>query len=307
MSNTVFGWTSFNLFLVAMIVLDLVVFRRKSHAVSMRESLGWTAVWVSLAMLFCLGIYQVHGHVRALHFLTAYLIEESLSVDNLFVFLLLFSYFNVPAKYQYKVLHWGILGALVFRAIFILSGIALIERFHWLIYVFGLILIVSGVNMARGKEMKVEPEKNPVLRLFRRFVPVADGYDGGRFVTRRSGRWLATPLLVVLVVIETTDILFAVDSVPAVLAITRDPFIVYTSNAFAIMGLRALYFTLAGLMRIFHFLHYGLSGILMFVGLKMVLSDIVNVPIVISLGIVAGMLGISVIASLLWPEKKTPA
>jgi len=307
MSNTVFGWTTFNLFLIAMIVLDLVVFRRRSHEVSMRESLGWTAVWVSLAMFFCLGIYHFHGHVRALHFLTAYLIEESLSVDNLFVFLLLFSYFNVPAKYQYKVLHWGILGALVFRAIFILSGIALIERFHWLIYVFGLILIVSGVNMARGKEMKVEPEKNPVLRLFRRFVPVADSYDGGRFVTRRSGRWLATPLLVVLVVIETTDILFAVDSVPAVLAITRDPFIVYTSNAFAIMGLRALYFTLAGLMRIFHFLHYGLSGILMFVGLKMVLSDIVNVPIVVSLGVVAGMLGISVIASLLWPEKKAAA
>jgi tellurite resistance protein TerC len=306
LGDGILGWVVFNVFIVSMIVLDALVFHRKDHAVTLRESLAWTGVWVSLALLFCLGIYYFRGHELALQFLTAYLIEESLSVDNLFVFLLIFSYFRVPAEYQHKVLNWGILGALIFRLVFILAGIALIERFHWLIYVFGLILIASGVNMWRNKDTKVEPDKNPVLTLFRRMVPVTDSYVGGRFFVRQAGKLFATPLMVVVVVIETTDIIFAVDSVPAVIAISRDPFIVYTSNAFAIMGLRALYFTLSGLMGIFHHLHYGLSGILVVVGLKMVLSDVFHVPIVISLAVVGGMLVVSVIASLMWPKPPEP-
>jgi tellurite resistance protein TerC len=298
------GWIAFNTFLVGMLVLDQLVFRRKARAVSLRESLAWTSIWVSLALIFALGVYHYLGHVAALQFLTGYLIEESLSVDNLFVFLLIFSYFRVPAEHQRKVLNWGIIGALFFRLTFILAGIALIERFHWLIYLFGAILVISGVRMAFEVEKKVQPEKNPVLKLVRRFVPLTERYEGGRFFVKRAGRIFATPLFVVLVVIETTDIVFAVDSVPAVIAITRDPFIVYTSNAFAIMGLRALYFTLAGLMNLFHLLHYGLAGILVFVGLKMLLADVIHVPIVLSLGIVGGLLVLSVIASLMWPKKE---
>ena len=279
------------------------MFRRKSHTVSLRESLGWTAVWVSLALIFALGVYHYRGAELALQFLTGYLIEESLSIDNLFVFILIFSYFRVPPEHQHKVLTWGILGALFFRLIFILAGIALIDRFHWLIYIFGVILIVSGVRMALEKEKKIEPDKNPVLRLIKRFIPVTPDYRNGHFFVREGGKWVATPLFVVLIVIETTDIIFAVDSVPAVIAISRDPFIVYTSNAFAILGLRALYFTLAGLMKLFHLLHYGLAGILVFVGLKMLLSDFFHLPIVISLGVVAGLIGGSIILSLWFPVR----
>jgi len=304
MSNTPLGWILFGVFIVSMILLDALVFRRKSHTVSLRESLGWTALWVSLALLFCLGVYHYRGPELALQFLTAYLIEESLSVDNLFVFLLIFSYFRVPPEYQHKVLTLGILGALVFRLIFILAGIALIERFHWLIYVFGGVLIVSGIHMWLEKDKKVEPEKNPVLRLFRRLVPVTDAYENGHFFVRRAGQMVATPLMVVLIVIETTDVIFAVDSVPAVIAISRDPFIVFTSNAFAIMGLRALYFTLASLMNLFHLLHYGLSGILVFVGLKMLISDVYKLPIVVSLAVVGGLLVLSIVASLMWPAQR---
>ena len=304
MSNTPLGWILFGVFIVSMILLDALVFRRKSHTVSLRESLGWTALWVSLALLFCLGVYHYRGPELALQFLTAYLIEESLSVDNLFVFLLIFSYFRVPPEYQHKVLTLGILGALVFRLIFILAGIALIERFHWLIYVFGGVLIVSGIHMWMEKDKKVEPEKNPVLRLFRRLVPVTDAYENGHFFVRRAGQVVATPLMVVLIVIETTDVIFAVDSVPAVIAISRDPFIVFTSNAFAIMGLRALYFTLASLMNLFHLLHYGLSGILVFVGLKMLISDVYKLPIVVSLAVVGGLLVLSIVASLMWPAQR---
>jgi len=303
LSNTPVGWIAFGVFIVSMIMLDAFVFRRRSHTVSLRESLGWTGLWISLALLFALGVYQFNGHERALHFLTAYLIEESLSVDNLFVFLLIFSYFRVPPEYQHKVLTLGILGALVFRLVFILMGIALIERFHWLIYVFGGVLVVSGIHMWRESDRKVEPEKNPVLRLFRRFVPVTEAYENGHFFVRRAGQVLATPLMVVLIVIETTDVVFAVDSVPAVLAISRDPFIVFTSNAFAIMGLRALYFTLSGLMNKFHLLHYGLSGILVFVGMKMILSDVYKIPIAVSLGVVGGLLVTSIVASLMWAKR----
>ncbi len=304
LSNTPLGWIIFGVFIVAMVLLDAMVFRRRSHVVSLRESLGWTVLWVSLALLFGLGVLHFRGHEPALQFVTAYLIEESLSVDNLFVFLLIFSYFHVPREYQHKVLTWGILGALVFRLGFILAGISLIERFHWLTYAFGAILVFSGVNMWRNREPKVEPERNPILRLFRRVVPVTETYEGDRFFVARAGRWLATPLMVVLIVIETTDVLFAVDSVPAVIAISRDPFIVFTSNAFAIMGLRALYFTLAGLMNMFHLLHYGLAGILVFVGLKMVFTDLFPVPITVSLLVVAGLLLASVVGSLLWPKRR---
>jgi tellurite resistance protein TerC len=304
MSNTPLGWTIFGAFIVSMVLLDALVFRRKSHTVSLRESLAWTALWVSLALLFCLGVYHYHSPDLALQFLTAYLIEESLSVDNLFVFLLIFAYFRVPPEHQHKVLTLGILGALVFRLIFILAGIALIERFHWLIYVFGGVLIFSGINMWLERDKKVEPERNPLLRLFRRFVPVTETYEGSRFFVQRAGQWVATPLMVVLIVIETTDVIFAVDSVPAVIAISRDPFIVFTSNAFAIMGLRALYFTLASLMNLFHLLHYGLSGILIFVGLKMVLSDVYKLPIVVSLIVVGGLLVLSIVASLMWPKER---
>ncbi|MDQ3829869.1 MAG: TerC family protein, partial [Candidatus Tectomicrobia bacterium] len=224
-------------------------------------------------------------------------------VDNIFVFLMIFTYFRVPYLHQHKVLFWGILGALIMRAAFILLGVALIQRFHWVIYIMGAFLVVTGVKMATQKDEEIHPERNPVLRLFRRLMPVTETYEGGRFFVRRSGKLWATPLFIVVLVVETTDVIFAVDSIPAILAITLDPFIVYTSNVFAILGLRALYFALAGIMRLFHYLPYGLSLILVFVGIKMLLVDIYKIPIGISLGIVAGVLGISVIASILFPPK----
>jgi tellurite resistance protein TerC len=300
--NTTLLWVGFNLFILAMLALDLLVFHRRSHAIRFRESLIWSGVWISLALLFCVGVYYFRGQQVALEFLTGYLIEESLSVDNLFVFLLIFSYFRVPPEYQHKVLFWGILGALVMRLTFILLGVALLERFHWLIYVFGGVLIISGVRMAFDKDKEIDPEVNPVLRLFRRFFPVSPRYEGDKFFIKTASGLLATPLFVVLLVVETTDVVFAVDSVPAVLAITQDPFIVYTSNAFAILGLRTLYFALAHVMRLFHWLHYGLSAILVFVGLKMVLADVIHVPTPIALAVVAGLLAMSVVASMLWPR-----
>ncbi|NQU09723.1 TerC family protein [bacterium] len=311
MSPAAWKWVLFNLFVIGMLVVDLGVFHRRQHAIRLKEALGWSAFWIVLALLFNLGIlfwYQdpTRPHA-ALEFLTGYLIEKSLSVDNLFVFLLIFSYFRVPAEYQHKVLFWGILGALVMRLAFILTGVALIHRFEWVIYIFGLILIVSGVKMALEKTKEIHPERNPVLRLFCRFMPVSDRLDGPRFLTRQAGRRVATPLLVVLLVVETTDVVFAVDSIPAVLAITTDPFIVYTSNVFAILGLRALYFALAGVMDMFHYLHYGLSAILVFVGLKMLVSHFYQIPIGIALGVVGLILLLSVIISVIWPEKKNGA
>jgi tellurite resistance protein TerC len=302
--SPVIGWIGFNLFILGMLALDLLVFHRRSHAIRFRESLIWSAVWVSLALVFCAGVAYVRGTDVALEFLTGYLIEESLSVDNLFVFLLVFSYFRVAPQYQHKVLFWGILGALVMRLTFILLGVALLERFHWLIYIFGGILIYSGIRMALSKETEIHPESNPVLKLFRRFFPIAPNYVEDKFFVHHHGRWVATPLFVVLIVVETTDLVFAVDSVPAVLAITRDPFIVYTSNAFAILGLRALYFTLARFMSMFHWLHYGLSAILVFVGLKMVLEHYVRIPTTVSLGVVGGLLALSVIVSILLPRRE---
>ena len=284
-----------------MLVLDLGVFHRKSHTVKYREALIWSVVWIALAVIFAVVIYFWHGRTPSLEFVTGYVIELSLSVDNLFVFLLIFRYFQVPPGHQHKVLFWGILGALIMRAIFIAAGVGLIQRFHWIVYVFGAFLVYSGFKLLRQGETEIHPEKNPVLRLFRRLVPVTKDYEGDKFFVRRGGL-LATPLLVVLVVVETTDLLFAVDSIPAILAITRDAFIVYTSNVFAILGLRSMYFALAGMMEMFRFLHYGLSVVLMFVGGKMLLSHYYEVPTVVALGAVAGILLLSVGASLIRPK-----
>ena len=294
-------WILFNVFVVAMLVLDLGVFHRKSHTVKYREALIWSVVWIALALIFAVVIYFWHGRTPSLEFVTGYVIELSLSVDNLFVFLLIFRYFQVPPGHQHKVLFWGILGALIMRAIFIAAGVGLIQRFHWMVYVFGAFLVYSGFKLLRQGEAEIHPEKNPVLRLFRRLVPVTKDYEGDKFFVRRPGL-LATPLLVVLVVVETTDLLFAVDSIPAILAITRDAFIVYTSNVFAILGLRSMYFALAGMMEMFRFLHYGLSVVLMFVGSKMLLSHYYEVPTVVALGAVAGILLLSVGASLIRPK-----
>jgi tellurite resistance protein TerC len=294
-------WVLFNVFVAAMLVLDLGVFHRRAHTVKFREALIWSVVWAGLAVIFAVVIYFWHGRTPSLEFVTGYVIELSLSVDNLFVFLLIFRYFQVPPGHQHKVLFWGILGALIMRAVFIAAGVGLIQRFHGIVYVFGAFLVFSGIKLFRQGEAEIHPEKNPVLRLFRRWVPVTKDYEGNKFFVRRTGL-LATPLLVVLVVVETTDLLFAVDSIPAILAITRDAFIVYTSNVFAILGLRSMYFALAGMMEMFRYLHYGLSIVLMCVGAKMLLSHYYEVPTVVALSAVAGILLLSVAASLLRPK-----
>jgi len=295
-------WILFNVFVVAMLVLDLGVFHRRAHTVKFREALLWSMVWIALAAMFAVVVYFWHGRTPTLEFVTGYVIELSLSVDNLFVFLLIFRFFQVPPAHQHKVLFWGILGALVMRAVFIVAGVGLIQRFHWIIYVFGAFLVYSGIKLFRQENAEIHPEKNPVLRLFRKWVPVTKDYEGNKFFVRRPGLY-ATPLLVVLLVVETTDLLFAVDSIPAILAITRDAFIVYTSNVFAILGLRSMYFALAGMMEMFRYLHYGLSLVLMFVGAKMLLSHYYEIPTVVALGIVAGVLAVSVLASVIHPRR----
>jgi tellurite resistance protein TerC len=297
-------WVAFNVFVLIMLAVDLGVVHRRAHTVRLKEALIWSGIWIALALLFALGVYFWYGPQPALEFLTGYLIEKSLSVDNIFVFVLIFSYFKVPALYQHKVLFWGILGALVMRAIFIFAGIALLQRLHWIIYVFGALLVLTGIKMAMEKDKEIHPDKNPVLRLFRRLVPVTEDYHADHFFVRRFGHYAATPLFIVLLVVETTDIIFAVDSIPAILAITVDPFLVYTSNVFAILGLRALYFALAGVMQLFHYLHYGLSAILIFVGAKMLLADVYKLPVAVALGVIAGILLISVIASVMRPHQR---
>ena len=291
-------WVVFNVFVLGMLALDLAVFHRKAHAVSLREALIWSCVWVSLALLFGLGIYLLRGGEKALEFITGYLIEWSLSVDNLFVFLVIFSYFAVPAIYQHRVLFWGILGALVLRALFIATGTALLSKFHWMIYVFGVFLIFTGIKLLFAGDEKIEPEKNPAVRLVRRFMKITPSFEGQRFFVRKDGMLWATPLFLVLVVVETTDVIFAVDSIPAIFAITLDPFIVYTSNVFAILGLRALFFLLAGVMGMFRYLKVGLSFVLCFVGVKMTIVDFYKIPIGISLGVVGTILLLSIVASL---------
>ena len=302
MSYPLWVWVAFNGFVLAMLAIDLGVFHRTSHEVKLREALAWSAVWVALALAFNALVWSRYGQQRALEFLTGYLIEKSLSVDNIFVFVLIFTYFRVPAQYQHKVLFWGILGALLMRAAFIAAGVTLIQRFHWIIYVFGGFLVVTGIRMAVQQDKEIHPERNPVLRLAKRLMPVSTSYDGDRFFTILGGRRAATPLFVALLLVETTDLIFAVDSIPAILAITQDPFIVYTSNVFAILGLRSLYFALAGVVRMFHYLSIGLAGVLIFVGGKMLLVDVVKVPTALSLGVIAAILAVSVVASVLRPR-----
>jgi len=303
MLGSIWKWVFFNTFVLVMLAIDLGVVHRRAHEVKLKEALGWSAIWIALAMGYNLVIYFRLGPSKALEFLTGYLIEKSLSLDNLFVFLLIFSSFHVAARHQHKVLFWGIIGALVMRAVFISMGVTLIHRFSWIIYVFGGVLIASGARMALAKGKSIHPEKSPVLKLFRRKMPIAENYEGEKFLAKQNGRWVATPLLVVLLTIETADLMFAVDSIPAVLAITTDPFIVFTSNVFAILGLRALYFVLARMMNMFHRLHYGLSIILVFVGTKMILSawDI-KIPTSITLGVVASVAALSILTSLIWPK-----
>jgi len=295
-------WILFNLFVVAMLVLDLRVLHPPPHRIGFREALLWSGAWIALAASFAVVVLFWKGHQSALEFVTGYVVELSLSVDNLFVFLVILRYFSVPGEQQHRVLFWGILGALIMRGIFILAGVALIRRFEWITYAFGALLVVSGLKLLRQGETEIHPERNPVLRLFRKTLPVTKDYVGGKFFIRNSGLY-ATPLFVVLLVIETTDILFAVDSIPAVLAITLNAFIVYTSNVFAILGLRSMYFAVAGLMDLFHHLHYGVSVVLILIGLKMLASHYVQIPTVWALGMVVVVLGASVVASLVWPAK----
>jgi len=296
-------WLAFGAVITAMFVLDLFVFNRKSHEIRFREALTWTLVWVGLAMAFNAGVWYYLGKAKALEFLTGYIIEESLSVDNLFVFIMIFSYFRVPRAHQPRVLKWGIIGALVMRGIFIILGIELIERFHWMVYLFGAILIYTGIKMAFGGDEKVEPEKNPLVRLVRRFMPITKRMAGDRFFIKRRGILAATPLFLTLIVVESSDLIFAVDSIPAVLAVTRDPFIVYSSNVFAIMGLRSLYYLLAHVMEMFAYLKLGVSCILAFVGAKMLLVDVVEIPLLFSLGVIIGTLTISILVSVILAKR----
>lgn len=297
-------WIGFNVFVLVMLALDLGVFHRKNHVVGLKESITWTAVWVAMAMLFNWGIAHFMGNEKALEFFTGYVIEKSLSVDNVFIFALLFSYFAVPALYQHKVLFWGILGALVMRAVMIALGAKLIAEFAWIIYVFGAFLILTGVKMIVKREEKIHPEQNPVVRFFKRFAPSTSDFRGDKFFVREKGVLMATPLFVVLILVEFSDLIFAVDSIPAIFAVTKDPFIVYTSNVFAILGLRSLYFALAGVLDKFHYLKVGLGVVLSFVGVKMLLAHTPwKIDTLVSLGVIIVVLTASVVASLAWPKK----
>ncbi|MTI89681.1 MAG: TerC family protein [Balneolaceae bacterium] len=304
MEHSVLLWGIFNLFILVMLIIDLAVFNREEHKITIRESLVWTGIWIAISVVFGIGLYFYMGPQSSLDFFTGYLIEKSLSVDNIFVFILVFSYFNVKPEYQHKVLFWGIFGALVMRLLFIFLGVALIERFEWIIYVFGSFLVFTGIKLAFETEKEVHPERNPVLKLIRKFFPISNQYDGANFITKQKGKTLLTPLFVVLVVVETTDLIFAIDSIPAILAITHDEFLVYSSNAFAILGLRALYFALNGVMKLFHYLHYGLAAILSFVGIKMLIADFYHIPTPYALGFVALSLTLSIAFSVMFPQKK---
>ncbi len=298
-------WILFNIFVAGMLALDLFVFNRKDHEVKVKESLLWTLFWILLALAFNAGIWWFMGKEPALKFLTGYLLEKSLSVDNLFVFLIIFSYFHIPLQFQHRVLFWGILGAVLMRGVFIGCGIALIHAFYWIMYLLGAFLVVTGIKLFFEKEKEIEPDKNWVINLFRKLIPVTKDLRGNRFFLRENGRLWATPLFVTLLVIDITDVVFATDSIPAILSITTDPFLVYTSNVFAILGLRALYFALAGAMQLFRFLNYGLGAILIFVGAKMVIADFIKIPTHVALLIVGGILAVSVLASLLAPERRS--
>ena len=305
MTDQTWLWVGFNGFVLMMLAIDLGVFHRKAHVVSFKESMTWTVVWISLAMVFNVWVWNHFGPQKGLEFFTGYVIEKSLSVDNVFVFALLFSYFRVPQLYQHKVLFWGVLGALVMRAAMIVLGAALITKFSWIIYLFGAFLIITGIKMVVKKEEEIHPENNPVVRWFKKFMQVTPDFRGDKFFVRENGILLATPLFVVLLLVEISDVIFAVDSIPAIFAVTKDPFIVYTSNVFAIMGLRSLYFALAGVMDKFHYLKIGLGFVLAFVGTKMLLGHTPwKIDTQLSLGIIVGILAASVIASLVKPKKE---
>lgn len=303
MEISIFWWIGFNVFVLLMLALDLGVFHKNSHEVTFREAITWSTVWIGLALLFNAGIWYFMNEIKAIEFLTGYIVEKSLSVDNIFVFVLIFSAFQVPAIYQHRVLFWGVFGALIMRAVFIFAGISLITKFHWIIYVFGVFLVITGIKIARDKGTKVNVENSPVLRLFQKFLPVTPDFVKSSFLVRLNGKWHATPLLLVLILIETTDLIFAVDSIPAILAITNDSFIVYTSNVFAILGLRSLYFALAGSLKYFTYLHYGLAAILVFVGIKMLITDFYKLNPFVSLGIIGFILMASIAASLILKKK----
>lgn len=292
-------WIIFNAAVIILLAIDLSVLRRKSHEIKIKEALLQTLFWVSLAFAFGAGVWYVKGKQPALEFFTGYLLEESLSIDNLFVFILVFDYFHIPARFYHKVLFWGILGALVMRAVFILSGLWLIEKFAFLIYIFGAFLVYTGIKLAFQGENELQPEQNPVLKLIRRIFPVTQNVEDERFWVKISGKLHLTPIFVTLIFINIIDLVFAMDSIPAVLSVSRDPFIVYTSNIFAILGLRALFFAISGLMKMFEYLNYGLAAVLVFIGVKMLISHYYHIPIGISLGIVGGLIAVSVAASLL--------
>jgi tellurite resistance protein TerC len=297
-------WTSFILVVLVLLSIDLGIFNRRAHAVKVKEALSWSIIWIVLSLSFGTYIYTAFGKQCGLEFFAGYLIEYSLSVDNIFVFILIFSYFAVPARFHHRVLFWGILGALIMRASFIVAGAALINTFHWIIYIFGAFLLFTGIKILRQGDTEVEPQRNPVVRLFQRFVPMTTGYDSGKFFERHKGKWMATPLALVLVTVEATDLVFATDSIPAIFGVTRDPFIVYTSNICAILGLRSMYFLLSAVVNRFVYLGMGLGIVLAFIGIKMLLSGIYAIPIGVSLAIVAAILIGSIIISLLFPPEK---
>ncbi|MFB3923136.1 MAG: TerC family protein [Terriglobia bacterium] len=294
------SWAIFVLLVLGMLALDLGVLQRRVHVLSFREALGWYAFWVALSIAFNIGLYFWRGSQPALEFLTGYILEVSLSMDNVFVFAVIFGYMAVKAEFQHRVLFWGIVGALVMRGAFILVGVTLVGRFHWILYVFGAFLVITGGKLMREKRGEFHPERSPVLRLARRFLPITETYQGSAFFVRRNGRRFATPLLLVLLLVETTDVIFAVDSIPAIFAVTLDPFIVFTSNVFAILGLRALYFVLSGAIRKFRYLQTGLALVLMFVGTKMLVAGVYKLPTLVSLGVICGILGVAIAASLRW-------
>jgi tellurite resistance protein TerC len=307
MGNSILFWVIFNVVIIGMLALDLGVINRKAHKIALKEALIWSGIWIALALIFNVFVLVEYGKTKALEFLTGYVIEYSLSIDNIFVFILIFSYFSVKPQYQHKILFWGILGALIMRGIFIFAGVALINRFHWIVIIFGAFLVFSGFKMLFQKdEIKVEPEKNGLVRLFRKFLPVSDTLHGDSLFVRQNNRLVATPLFLVLLVIESTDLVFAVDSIPAILAITKDTFIVYTSNIFAILGLRSLYFAVSGIMGLFRFLKVGLAIVLAFVGFKMLISFFhIEIPILLSLGIIISTLLVSILASVIIKSKES--
>jgi tellurite resistance protein TerC len=299
-------WSVFGVVVVTALALDLFVFHREAHEVRFREAAGWVGVWMTLALAFGCWIWLESGSQRGMEFFAGYLVEQALSVDNIFVFIVIFKYFGTPPEFRHRVLFWGILGAVLLRGVFVVLGVALIAKFHWVIYIFGAFLVYTGIKILRHSEMEMDPESNPAIRFLERHLRIVNRHEGQKFLVRIDGKLWATPLLVVLLVIEATDVVFAVDSIPAIFGVTTDPFIVFTSNIFAVLGLRALYFVLHGLMNKFDFLHYGLGLVLAFVGVKMLISEWVHIPIQLSLGVIVALLAGSIVISIFFDPKKKP-